>query len=273
MGSVPIPAKQVLALRASLQGARYEIIACVTLLIWDWALLLSEEVKLIHKKRWTWFKCLYICCRYYPFISFGITIHFWVLDHSPLYCEQFLVGHSMSMIPLQFFPHSVLLFRCWVFAGKKKGLLLALCTFLASMLCLQIWGTTTGPGLLDDQFTPTGQFGCFRDTLDDSTRRLTGYVMLAGVLIDIIAVIVIVRHYYKHHRDRPHGSLGLLFMQQALGCFGVIFFLTILAGAFHASGNVQLDGKGFVTVLTLPNILACRLYVFFPFGLSDIIRP
>lgn len=84
-----------------------------------------------------------------------------------------------------------------------------------------------------------------------------GVIILLPLIIDGISLVAILRHHRKNSEVKS--TLSNLFVQQAVLYFSVVLVSSVLSGAFQLSGLVQLDGRAIVALLTLPNVMACRL--------------
>lgn len=112
--------------------------------------------------------------------------------------------------------------------------------------------------VLDKQFIFTGKYGCYPEIQDESwASRYIGVTVILPLFVDGVSTVAILHH---HRKDREVQSpLSKLFIQQAILYFSVVFTLSLIAGGFQFSASIQLDGRALIALVTLPNIMACRL--------------
>ncbi|TFK35879.1 hypothetical protein BDQ12DRAFT_267185 [Crucibulum laeve] len=237
-----------------IQLTRYPIAAIYAIVVWDFIELLEPEYRLIYKSRWNILKVVYLICRYYPLLIWPIEIWSMVFDHNLKTCEVMVVFQQFSFIPLHFFPQYVLTMRAWAFTGRKNYLFWLLSICLTGLLGIQIWAYTTSLQPRQDGFYLFERSGCFRDRRRN--RKRFGYVVLGSLAMDSIAAAVIILHCIRTRST--HGKLGKLFLRQGFGFFSLMGFLNSATAAIYLGELRGFDAIGFVNVLILPNLLACR---------------
>ncbi|TFK62897.1 hypothetical protein BDN72DRAFT_347539 [Pluteus cervinus] len=220
--------------------------AMYTLMVYDFMLLFEEECRLIYTPGWNAVKVAYLCCRFYPMLIWPFLIWTWMGNHTFETCAQIQKLRQLLMLPMTLAPQVVMIIRAWAFTDRNRVVLFVLCLFLCSLVGCQIWA-----GCFNDNTTPKGRH---------ATRRI-GFILLFSSLLDLVAVFVMFWHYLRTRHLRS--PLGFILVRQAVTIFITIAVLNAIAAASFLTTVFPaiLTNMGLVFVLTVPNVLACRLLV------------
>jgi len=106
----------------------------VTVLVYDWLLILPREVKFIWRASWNWTKVLYLFTRYTPFASMALMLrNQFVFDPTPESCRMVLSASCWLSVIGMDLTEVVLAVRTYAVWNKDKrvgiglALLLGLC--------------------------------------------------------------------------------------------------------------------------------------------------
>ncbi|TFK60193.1 hypothetical protein BDN72DRAFT_850792 [Pluteus cervinus] len=246
------------SMQVSFRSFRYEVIVCFTLVGWEWLLWSLKEWRLIRHRPWTPLRSAYFACRCYPLVPLGVTYYLWFFDHTAGYCHNLVKLQTALFLLSQIAPHVVLLYRCWVYAEKNGATAYTLFGCFLVTASAQMAAMIVSPVQLEGDGLLSDRSDCFRDIQSTWNVRLTGYAMLAGTFIEILGFCVVLFEYYK--KDR-RGRLGLLIYQHTIYSTAPILGLTILTTGFYSLSDLHLRGKGFLTILVVRNLVACRSFL------------
>ncbi|KAA1469931.1 hypothetical protein DENSPDRAFT_835624 [Dentipellis sp. KUC8613] len=238
---------------------RYSILACYTLIVYDWLISISDEYTLIHQARWTWVKAAYLWCRYYPLLVFPFHIWGWVVDHDGETCADIVHPLYATLIPLQLSAQVVLMLRAYAFAGRDSRILYGLCFGLAALLGVDIYVWGFDVQLVSTLFSVLGQSGCFATT-DISASQGAIHIsltFLTAFAYDLLTMSIVIIHCFRIRSTQ--GSLGASFLTQGVLVFMSMTTLNIFSAAMYLSSNKTFNGIGSYFALLLPDVLACRL--------------
>ncbi|TFK71403.1 hypothetical protein BDN72DRAFT_456362 [Pluteus cervinus] len=216
-----------------------------TLMIYDFMLLFEQECRLIYTSGWNPVKIAYLCCRFYPMLIWPFHAWAWMGQHTLETCVRIQKIRQLLMVPMTLAPQAVMVIRAWAFTDRNRIVLFVLCILLCALVGCQIW-VYSQIEASTKLFELFARAGCFCDNLTPEGRRATrriGFNLLFSSAIDLVAVFIILWHYF---RTRRHQTV-----------------LSALAAAPYLSTNTSrtLRNTGLVFVLTVPNVLACRLLV------------
>lgn len=179
----------------------------------------SQITKQVHKKQWTWFKALYLACRYIPPLGLSSTAILWAGNHTREFClplihyqnaalvilvSYFIAGWFECFTPSQqVFPYGklnrkffvgetthsflppdslftvILLVRCYVFLGRRRWFLIFSIIAVSLSLAVQAVSVFGETCLVDIQFMFTGKYGCFRNWRTQRSRYVGVSVLCA----------------------------------------------------------------------------------------------
>ncbi|TFK71405.1 hypothetical protein BDN72DRAFT_456445 [Pluteus cervinus] len=237
--------------------------AMYTLMIYDFMLLFGQECRLIYTPGWNAVKVAYLCCRFYPMLIWPFFIWTWMGNHTFETCARIQTVRQLLMLPMTLAPQAVMIIRAWAFTDRNRTVLFVLCVFLCSLVGCQIWiYSQIEAGTKLFEFYNTA--GCFNDNSTPKGRQATkriGLILLFSSLLDLVAVFVMLWHYFRTRHLRS--PLGFILVRQAVTIFIIIAVLNAIAAASYLSTVFPaiLTNMGLVFVLTVPNVLACRLLV------------
>ncbi|KAF7430780.1 hypothetical protein PC9H_006491 [Pleurotus ostreatus] len=252
-------------------------IAVYVILLWEALINLGEEHDLIHQTRWGHVKVCYLACRYYPIIITPLYLWACIADIDPRTCASIVLPLQIFLLPLvsylRYPSHRetycihlapdilrrnlvVILVRAYGFTGRNLYVLLLLCGCFVTLLFLQFWGFANQSLVARKVFAVLGTCQGYKTTSNDfSHTRHVGYVMVASIATDALALIVVSIHCFRIRTTQ--GPLGRLFLQQGISGFLVMLTLNIVS-AFTFLGPDHLLTFGVVYPLMFPNIIACR---------------
>ncbi|KAF8072072.1 hypothetical protein FPV67DRAFT_1667513 [Lyophyllum atratum] len=228
LGLSPLEAAELAATK--IQLGRYVVISLYVVQLCEWVALWDDEWRLIHCTRWTSMKVVYLCCRYYPLISWIFYIWALVGDHELEICQRVLKPLYLLMIPYQLTAQAVMVTRAWAFTGRQTAVLVLLLSAYAVLLGMEIWvfGTNVeiGPSSLRDVGLNTG---CVRDSSigkPSSPHRL-GILFMSAFTLDFLCIVIMTVHCIRLRSLQ--GPLGKTFLQQGFRAFFLMSALHIAA--------------------------------------------
>ncbi|KAJ8695133.1 hypothetical protein PTI98_007747 [Pleurotus ostreatus] len=252
----PDPAAQ---LARALEQNKYTLPSVYVILLWEALINLGEEHDLIHQTRWGHVKVCYLACRYYPIIITPLYLWACIADIDPRTCASIVLPLQIFLLPLTLFPQFVILVRAYGFTGRNLYVLLLLCGCFVTLLFLQFWGFANQSLVARKVFAVLGTCQGYKTTSNDfSHTRHVGYVMVASIATDALALIVVSIHCFRIRTTQ--GPLGRLFLQQGISGFLVMLTLNIVS-AFTFLGPDHLLTFGVVYPLMFPNIIVCTLHL------------
>ncbi|OJA20369.1 hypothetical protein AZE42_09498 [Rhizopogon vesiculosus] len=117
-----------------LMRLRYGYVALATLWIYDYVTTLDEELPFILEFSWRTAKCLYLACRYLPFVYLGATL-FRTLDQHPMLsmCETYYSLDSYLGGVIVFAAESIFFVRAYAIWDRSRWILWV---FIVSVILL-----------------------------------------------------------------------------------------------------------------------------------------
>ncbi|KAF9479546.1 hypothetical protein BDN70DRAFT_878606 [Pholiota conissans] len=245
--------------RRAIEDARYAIAAMLALQVYEWIYSIEQEVRLIHRAKWTFIKTMYLLCRYYPFALWLFVMWAYVGDHDAQTCARFAHGVHAALAPCQFFSQAVMLMRAFGFAGRSKTVLAVLGTFYVALLCVDIWVFCTRLEILPKElYFLLGGTGCFPDYGSNVMAVRIGASMLAAIVMDLISLMVVVCHCRRSGWMRDV-SLAKYFVNQGLLAFAFVSLVNITTAITFFRESRFHNGVGIPLILVVSNLIACRV--------------
>ncbi|KAF8895542.1 hypothetical protein BD779DRAFT_1500092 [Infundibulicybe gibba] len=261
-----LPLNSIVAIGAtSLRVGRYSAAAVYVLLVYEFLICFDDEWLYIHKTRFSSMKMAYFTCRYFPLFAFPIYLWAWLGDHTPVTCHRIIhpLYGFMTVFPLA--AQLVILIRTFAFTGRSNIILGVLSISFLTVAVAEIWLFGTRFVVVDELYLLLGNSGCFANDahaqagkpFEYLNAKPTGLVMLGAFFLDVMMMVMVVVHWIRIGSVR--GRLGRLFLVHGLGAFLAISAMNLFTACLYLSDNRQWDGLGLPFVLTLPDIIACRL--------------
>ncbi|KAF7291319.1 hypothetical protein MIND_01276200 [Mycena indigotica] len=195
------------------------LVACCTILVYDWLLTLHREVAAIWSHPRSIGTVIFLVNRYLPFVDVWISTTTRFQHVSPEAClvRNRIVGW-MSLIGVCI-SEAILMLRTYAIWGRSRSVMIILCV---------VWVATVIPGLIITQFelttliyTPTANVGC--NLVQAGTIIIYAYVLL---MISETAVVVLTA--LRAYRDLRNRSLHRSWITQ-LYKDGMLFYIYLLA--------------------------------------------
>ncbi|EGN92685.1 hypothetical protein SERLA73DRAFT_163916 [Serpula lacrymans var. lacrymans S7.3] len=244
-----LPSRESHGIDTDYRIVRYSSVAAFVLFVYEWLLLLDDEVMLIHSSPWSLVKVAYLVCRYYPMLDYPFVLWAWVADHTTSTCQHIIRPLYISLFPLQVSAQ-----------GQRKFTLVILSIAYGALMVLVLWFICIG-------FDPTashlfvGNTGCYGDdpySVAAHGRSIrTGLVFLFMCTLDIGVIFLVLWHAYKARSLQ--GQLGRIFVYQSVVYFALVCSINLLTAAFYLAPNEALNGYGFPFALILSDAFACRM--------------
>ncbi|KZV92239.1 hypothetical protein EXIGLDRAFT_769212 [Exidia glandulosa HHB12029] len=227
-----------------------------TAMIYDWLLCFEHEQKLLATPGISPGKLAYLFCRYWPILTYPVTIWVQVVTTDRDLCEKtFQIPLFLTIVNFAG-AASVLIVRVYAFTGARCSVAIFLVAWFLIMAAYQIWAVSTQIALV-----PPIVLACFPVNKMGPAHALSGY-FLAPFLFDLMATSMFVWHAFrtKLHLVEFTGAVKL-FVQE-----GAVYFIAISAiNLANAIMNLlpQIEHTGVLVAMSmmLPNLLACRLVI------------
>ncbi|KAF9522698.1 hypothetical protein CPB83DRAFT_91861 [Crepidotus variabilis] len=233
---------------------RYPVVACYTVLLYEFFLVFDQEYRLIYQSKWTLAKCLYLACRFIPILLWPANMYNFMNDHSLEACKPLAIISALSYIPFLALPQCTYVFRAWSITGRKVSLLWLFLGCLVAYLAILLWSATDKLTVSDAPFSLLPKAGCFRVTYRN--QNPTTRAIFAALGLDSIVGAVLIHHYLNVRRSQ--GRLGKLIFNQDLFYFPFILLLNTATAVILTSPSRDLDRTALIVVLVMANITACR---------------
>ncbi|KAG1841597.1 hypothetical protein C8R48DRAFT_838076 [Suillus tomentosus] len=193
-----------------LQTVKYANLGSLAILVFDYCITFSEEV------RWTWFKpwnvvrVIFIISRYLPFAGVGITAY---CDDQ---CAATLEGYIIDVISIVS-AEALLVIRTWAFWQKSKRLLIGLSVYSVLSVAAAIAVDLDPAVLLPGDRGPSAA-GCY---FESSRNSAIVYMFLA--MFESVMLILTVYKRIRDYKDLQSRIVVTLYHD------GMFYMLCILA--------------------------------------------
>ncbi|KZW03080.1 hypothetical protein EXIGLDRAFT_320175 [Exidia glandulosa HHB12029] len=235
------------------QVTRYSHLAAYSVFVFDWILTLHQECQYLLHSSITRGKLAYIFCRYWPLLTYPITMWVQVLDHDPTICEKIYRIPMFLAIPNLAAAAGILILRIYAFTGGKRSVLVLLLSCLVSVMAFQVFVAVSRSKLIGLPI------GCYPvDT--GSAKYLSGYFM-APLLFDCITTATFAFYAVRQTSVSwsEMGTFSQVFIREGACYFLAISSINIVNGAMNFQPNVPMATVAVPLSLLLANLLACRL--------------
>ncbi|TFK73748.1 hypothetical protein BDN72DRAFT_151859 [Pluteus cervinus] len=249
----------VLQALSVIQASRYTVVAACTLQVYDWLLLLEDEIKFIHQSaEWTCIRIIFILARYYPLLAWPVIVWALVPNHAPAFCANVLWPIHIIHAPLQCIAQFVMLFRAYAFTGRARCVLYCLGSLYLILVGVDLWAfcaRVIAPAAAF--YTLVGDTGCFADYNNEMMRLRLGFIMLAATLMDLASLVVVFCYCRRYQAEKT--SLGRVFIQQGMCAFAALLVVNAIAAIIYFRPEPIHNGSGYPIMFVLSNIFACRV--------------
>ncbi|KAF8072073.1 hypothetical protein FPV67DRAFT_917925 [Lyophyllum atratum] len=246
---------------AHIQSGRYITLAVYAIQVCEWVASFDDEWVLIHRARWSSVKIAYLCCRYYPLLTWPFYIWAFVGNHEAELCSRIVRPLYFFMIPYQLAPQVVMVIRAWAFAGRQAVILAVLASAYVVLTSMEIWVFATDVGSAHSASKNTSmKFGCVRNagTGKLNVGQKTGILFMSAFFLDVLCTVIMTMHCIRLRSLQ--GPLGKTFIRQGFGAFFLMSIIHIMAATAAFAGAVSFGGGLILPLpLILSNIVACRL--------------
>ncbi|KAG1803987.1 uncharacterized protein BJ212DRAFT_952442 [Suillus subaureus] len=196
-----------------LQTVKYVNLGSLAILVFDYCITFSEEV------RWTWFKpwdiprIMFIISRYLPFAGAGMTAYDAIRVSNQ--CASTVEGYIIHVICIVA-AESLLVIRTWAFWRKSKRLLIGLLVYIVLSVAGAIAADLIPTMLIPGEEPPLGT--CYFE----STRNAAIVYMFLAVF-DSVMLILTVYKWFHDYKDFQSEIIVTLYHD------GIFYMLCILA--------------------------------------------
>ncbi|KAG1768019.1 hypothetical protein EV702DRAFT_1145251 [Suillus placidus] len=233
---------------AKLQTAKYANLGSLAILVFDYCITFSEEV------RWTWFKpwdvtrVIFFISRYLPFVGVGMTAYDALRTSDQ--CTSTLEGNIIHIIGIVA-AEALLVIRTWAFWQKSKRLLIGLVVYSVLTIAAAIAADLSPTALIPGGEPPLGT--CYFE----STRNAAVVYIFLAMFESVILILTVYKrvHDYRDFRSGIVVTLyhdGMVYML----CILTITVANVIIGAALASAYSNM----FDTLqLVIHSVLASRI--------------
>ncbi|TFK40193.1 hypothetical protein BDQ12DRAFT_734205, partial [Crucibulum laeve] len=264
----------------TVEEVRYGFCAAYAVQIFEWLILLDQEIATIHQRRWSSVKWAYLLCRYYPLFVWPILLWAYVLNQKYELCTR--VGQPIHALLLPYIccSQAVMIMRAYAFSDRHKAVLAVLLPLYAILVGTSIWMFCTNlvlpsPETFPDYFRVFKETGCFPDYSSKIMGLRLGLVMIAAVTTDLTSLCVVLVFCRIRHGQT---ALGKYFTIQGLGAFACAFAVNLPTVVFYflydfpsMLESITIDNNpryrshtshtavGLPFAILIPNTIACRV--------------
>ncbi|KAH7107933.1 hypothetical protein BKA62DRAFT_1109 [Auriculariales sp. MPI-PUGE-AT-0066] len=239
-------------------------VAAYTLTVFEWLLCLPQEVKLIHKSRWTPAKAAYLFSRYFPLFTYPIVMWVQIAEHTKEECSNIYKLPMYLAVPNNFVAEILLTLRTYALTGGNKTIFGGLLGLLSSMIIYLLWMISVKTSQMP------GGMACF--PIPNGHKMYLTSPFVCMVAYDTLVTGIFIYFAMKAVR------LRLAIADQVLKTLvreGFIYFICISAVniinvGFNLQSNVAMATGAVPLSLLMCNVLACRLYVWQKLSISSL---
>lgn len=198
-------------------------------------------------------KIAYLFCRYWPLVTYPITLWVQVLDHDRSLCESIFRIPMFLTIPNLGTAAGVLVLRIYAFTGGKSFVVAFLTLCFVVVAGYQAFVASARAMLI-----PKGN-GCF--PVDTGTaKHLSGY-FLAALLFDCTVTLTFTIYAARIVKLRYSelSRFTRIFIREGAAYFLAISVINIINAGFNFQPVLPEQTVNVPMSLLLPNLLACRL--------------
>jgi len=247
----------------SVQCARYVTVVSYAVQVYDWLICLNDEVRYVHKSRWTSIKIAYLICRYFPLFVFPFYIWGWVGNHPISVCAKVVQPLHILLCLFPFFAQAVFIIRTYAFTGSRKRVLAFLVAFWMALLGFYLYVHSTQWSVALNLQEFIGDTACFGtdvpqegEEIDWKQCKWDASFMLCLFLFDCIMTGMVFAHAIRS--QGMFGPLGKLFVAQGLIAFVVLSVMNLATAIIGFTSDQRWHGLSILSG-QLSNIVACRL--------------
>ncbi|KAF9650130.1 hypothetical protein BDM02DRAFT_1515285 [Thelephora ganbajun] len=228
-------------------------------LLYDWVLILPQEIKYIWRASWKYTKVLYILTRYLPFAGLGLMLrNQFASDPTPDSCRRTLRAVCWTSVVGMDLAEIVLAVRTYAVWNEDKrvgvglAILLTLCQIPNGIIAEKFIG---GIGFIQNPYP-----GIYRGCVAISATKIVFanwvvFTVLEGVVL-ILMVISALRTYRKHKSN----FLSVIYMD-GIRFYLYMFCVTVVNILIILILPIDFIGVGSSIEIVLHSNLACRLVV------------
>ncbi|KAF8888089.1 hypothetical protein BD779DRAFT_477718 [Infundibulicybe gibba] len=238
----------------------YSLVASYCLQLHEFFSCMENEYRLIHRSRWSSVKIAYLLCRYYPLCIWPWVCCAYLSDRKIENCKQMAIMVQAFLMPLVFLPRAVMVLRTYAFSGRVRIVVIVLSITFALIGGAYVWAflAQTTKSSLKFYPHPTGVGGCYPNYRTKFVRRWIGLSIIATAFVDFVCLCIIL--WYCRRTRGSRGSLVNIFVQQGLAAFIFMSIMEAVTLIIFFSPQTQ-STIGLPILITVANILSCRLYV------------
>ncbi|KAH7102969.1 hypothetical protein BKA62DRAFT_698165 [Auriculariales sp. MPI-PUGE-AT-0066] len=234
---------------------RYSHVAAYSIFVWDWLLCFEDEIDLLTQGGSWRGKLAYLFCRYYPLLTYPITMWIQMNDHNPELCSH-IFSVPMFLIILNLAgAASILILRIYAFTGGKISVVWFLCACLAAVATFQAYVAGAKSSLIP---LPIGCYPVDNGPL----KYLSGYFLSALLFDCVVTGTFITFTITKMHTSfSSMTDFTKMFIREGAIYFLAISAINIINAYFNYQPNILMATVNVPMSLLLPNVLACRLVI------------
>jgi len=247
----------------ALAAGRYSIGAAYTILFYDWIISLDKEVAFIYPAPWNAVKIAYLFCRYFPLAVSPFLFWGFLGNHEESVCRLYYHALYACIMPSMLSAQFILMLRSYAFSGRRRLVLVALCTSFLSLAGYVVW-------VVSNQLDLTALFlikersGCFATSNQPIAGLLRGVgayqlgvISVLTAFFDCLNMFVVVRHCVRERSTL--GPLGESFLKQGVLVYIIMTGLNAFTIGTYFSSHLLFQAQGSWFAYILPSALSCRL--------------
>jgi len=231
--------------------------ACMlTLLVWDWLILLPQEYRCIWKAPICLNKVLFLLSRYYSmaWLVLIFTMHQFEISYPTCTILVHIQPGLGSVVALT--STAILAWRTYSIWGKPRWLAFLICT----LMLLELGCLLVGCILVAPVFGPGGSGICLVRGLD-GVKSCNFLYFLAPALVDAVLTGLSIHRAAKALRFKQSQMSDILaaFVRHGLVYFTVCTFMWLLEAAFYLQPIESIQPMNAPAAVALSSAMACRL--------------
>jgi len=227
--------------------------------LYDWLLILPQEVKYIWRASWNWSKVLYLLSRYMPFATVALTLRMqFAWNPTPESCERSLYAIGWLMFVGVDLAEVVLAVRTYAVWNRDKrvGIGLALLLGLSQIPDgIILYQFIQGVDYTQNPY-PELYSGC---AFSKATRLVYVNWLIVTVREGVVLVLMIISAVKTYHKHTP--DLINVVHRDGIRFYLYIFCATLANVLVTLLLPIDFVGIGSDIEVVLHSILTCRLMI------------
>ncbi|TDL25230.1 hypothetical protein BD410DRAFT_632024 [Rickenella mellea] len=236
--------------------SQYATVAAVALVIWDYFILLPEEVALVWPARWNLSKFLFMVNRYLVFVDTALLVYVLILGDDATVCEITFKASGAITLTGFLVSESILFLRAYAVWGSHftKHFAVVLCLFLGmNVSCYWVLVKYLG-GVSSTGPPAVGITGC---TLN-FRNRLVWINFVTGAMFESLCTFLLIVKTVQNSRFFRSPLMRVMF-RDGIAYFVYMFIASIANVIVLLAAPAEINGFLIVVERVLYSVLCSRI--------------